>query len=29
LKFQQDYYRNFYHWDIIKGYWENFLNGIK
>ena len=29
LKFQQDYYRNFYHWSIIKGYWERFLNGIK
>ena len=29
LKFQQDYYRNFYHWNIIKGYWERFLNGIK
>ena len=29
LKFQQDYYRNYYHWDTIKTYWENFLNGIK
>ena len=29
LKFQQDYYKNFYHWDVIKGYWERFLNGIR
>ena len=28
LKFQQDYYRNYYHWNTIKGYWERFLNGI-
>jgi glycosyltransferase involved in cell wall biosynthesis len=28
MKFQQDYYRQFYHWNVIKGYWENFLNGI-
>ena len=26
--FQQNYYRQFYHWDVIKGNWENFLNGI-
>jgi glycosyltransferase involved in cell wall biosynthesis len=29
LKFQMQYYKQFYHWNIIKGYWENFLNGIK
>ena len=29
MKFQQQYYRQFYHWSVIKGYWENFLNGIK
>jgi glycosyltransferase involved in cell wall biosynthesis len=28
MKFQQQYYRQFYHWNIIKTYWENFLNGI-
>jgi glycosyltransferase involved in cell wall biosynthesis len=28
LKFQQQYYRQFYHWSVIKGHWENFLNGI-
>jgi len=26
--FQQNYYRQFYHWNVIKGYWERFLNGI-
>ena len=29
MKFQQQYYRQFYHWSVIKNYWENFLNGIK
>jgi len=28
MKFQQQYYRQFYHWNVIKTYWENFLNGI-
>jgi len=28
MKFQQQYYRQFYHWNVIKNYWENFLNGI-
>ena len=28
IKFQQQYYRQFYHWNVIKTYWENFLNGI-
>jgi len=26
--FQQNYYRQFYHWNVIKSNWENFLNGI-
>jgi hypothetical protein len=28
MKFQQQYYRQFYHWNVIKTYWENFLNGV-
>jgi glycosyltransferase involved in cell wall biosynthesis len=28
MKFQQQYYRQFYHWNVIKNHWENFLNGI-
>ena len=28
MKFQQQYYRQFYHWNVIKTYWERFLNGI-
>jgi glycosyltransferase involved in cell wall biosynthesis len=28
VKFQQQYYRQFYHWNVIRRYWENFLNGI-
>jgi len=28
MKFQQQYYRQFYHWNVIKTHWENFLNGI-
>ena len=28
LKFQQQYYRQFYHWSVIKTHWETFLNGI-
>jgi glycosyltransferase involved in cell wall biosynthesis len=28
MKFQMQYYRQFYHWKIIKTYWERFLNGI-
>ena len=28
MKFQQQYYRQFYHWNVIKNNWENFLNGI-
>ena len=28
IKFQMKYYKQFYHWDVIKQYWERFLNGI-
>ena len=28
MKFQMQYYRQFYHWNVIKTYWERFLNGI-
>jgi glycosyltransferase involved in cell wall biosynthesis len=28
MKFQTQYYRQFYHWNVIKTYWERFLNGI-
>lgn len=28
IKFQMDYYKKFYHWSVIKQYWERFLNGI-
>jgi glycosyltransferase involved in cell wall biosynthesis len=28
IKFQMQYYRQFYHWNVIKTYWERFLNGI-
>lgn len=28
MKFQQQYYKQFYHWNVIKTYWERFLNGI-
>ena len=28
MKFQMQYYRQFYHWKVIKTYWERFLNGI-
>jgi len=28
MRFQQKYYRQFYHWDVIKTNWERFLNGI-
>jgi glycosyltransferase involved in cell wall biosynthesis len=28
MKFQMQYYRQFYHWSVIKNYWEKFLNGI-
>jgi len=28
LKFQMEYFRRYYHWDVIKTYWERFLNGI-
>jgi glycosyltransferase involved in cell wall biosynthesis len=29
LKFQMQYYKQFYHWNVIKQHWANFLNGIK
>ena len=28
IKFQMEYYKKFYHWSVIKTYWERFLNGI-
>ena len=28
MKFQMKYYRQYYHWSVIKTYWERFLNGI-
>ena len=28
MKFQMQYYRQYYHWKVIKTYWERFLNGI-
>ena len=28
MKFQMQYYRQYYHWNVIKTYWERFLNGI-
>ena len=28
IKFQMQYYRQYYHWNVIKTYWERFLNGI-
>lgn len=28
IKFQMDFYKKFYHWSVIKNYWERFLNGI-
>jgi len=28
MKFQMEYYKKFYHWSVIKQYWERFLNGI-
>jgi len=28
MKFQMQYYRQFYNWNVIKSYWEKFLNGI-
>jgi glycosyltransferase involved in cell wall biosynthesis len=28
MKFQMQYYRQFYHWNVIKTYWKRFLNGI-
>ena len=28
IKFQMEYYKKFYHWSVIKQYWERFLNGI-
>ena len=28
IKFQMQYYRQYYHWKVIKTYWERFLNGI-
>ena len=28
IKFQMKYYNQFYHWGVIKQYWERFLNGI-
>jgi glycosyltransferase involved in cell wall biosynthesis len=28
MNFQMQYYRQFYHWSVIKNYWEKFLNGI-
>jgi len=28
IKFQMEYYKKFYHWSVIKTYWERFLSGI-
>jgi len=28
LKFQQDYYKRFYDWNIIGNFWTNFLKGV-
>jgi len=28
IKFLMEYYKKFYHWSVIKTYWERFLNGI-
>ena len=28
LKFQMEYFKRYYHWNIIKNYWERFLSGI-
>jgi glycosyltransferase involved in cell wall biosynthesis len=28
MKFQMEYYRKFYHWNVIKTHWEKFLKNI-